>query len=528
MAAPWPQEATWSSNLQTHAFELTKHLQGVAKYADQNDGLKPQQVARVWQSIYSVLAKVRTAPDLTSINQQIESLRTETDSNLKRMDKAVRHIQEDMKAAKEDLQAGITAGREAKTAAIESIDVGKAVLSIARDIKNKGPQQSAPASYAAVAAQGAMSASIHSPQNARPPAQTQREIIVNIRNPETIQHIRDLDPRNLKAHVEKAIAQSGTISIKVMSVNQLQSGDLSVKTTTPNEMQILRQTAEDWIPRIGNGTSIRSQTYGVLIHSVYTKDIDMNRLEDTIASILAENKPFIPTAEIKYAGWLNRNAPTKAASTLLLEFTKPEDANKIIDEGLVWQGIFHDTERYERQCRLKQCFKCQKYGHIGTQCKAPPACGYCAQNHNSRDCPSRTNQDTPKKCVCCRGTHEAWSSHCPIRKDQLARTKSAYENRPRYHAVLEPPKPTIQGGNPITGMKRQRSTRDLTASQAGRATKQTNTGQATDTVDKENIPPTGRGRPRRLTQPTRKALETRDPNAAFTLESDDDMDTSQE
>lgn len=26
-------------------------------------------------------------------------------------------------------------------------------------------------------------------------------------------------------------------------------------------------------------------------------------------------------------------------------------------------------ERYERQCRLKQCFNCQKYGHIGTQCK---------------------------------------------------------------------------------------------------------------------------------------------------------------
>ncbi|KAK7189945.1 zinc knuckle [Paraphaeosphaeria sporulosa] len=30
------------------------------------------------------------------------------------------------------------------------------------------------------------------------------------------------------------------------------------------------------------------------------------------------------------------DTPTKAASSITIEFSKAEDANKIIDEGLVW------------------------------------------------------------------------------------------------------------------------------------------------------------------------------------------------
>jgi hypothetical protein len=107
-----------------------------------------------------------------------------------------------------------------------------------------------------------------------------------------------------------------------------------------------------------------------------TSAIDMVRFEETRGQILLDNKPFIVQVEIKYIGWLTRNAPTKAASSVIIEFSKLEDANKIIDEGLIWQGEVFQCERYERQC-----FKCQHYGHIGTQCKAIIACGYCAQQH---------------------------------------------------------------------------------------------------------------------------------------------------
>jgi hypothetical protein len=63
--------------------------------------------------------------------------------------------------------------------------------------------------------------------------------------------------------------------------------------------------------------------------------MDIDKLEETRDQILLDNKLFILLAEIKYIRWLTCNAPTKAASSVVIEFSKPEDANKIIDKGLI-------------------------------------------------------------------------------------------------------------------------------------------------------------------------------------------------
>lgn len=69
-----------------------------------------------------------------------------------------------------------------------------------------------------------------------------------------------------------------------------------------------------------------------------TSIIDIDRFKETRDQLLLDNKPFIPQAEIKYVRWLTRNAPMKAASSVIIEFSKAEDANKIINKGLIWQG----------------------------------------------------------------------------------------------------------------------------------------------------------------------------------------------
>ena len=90
----------------------------------------------------------------------------------------------------------------------EAAEVGKTAISIMREVKNKGilPAGGFPRSYAAVAASGKLAASIHNPQNAKNiPTQTQREVTVNVKDPSTIQILRAMNPRILKAHVERAI-----------------------------------------------------------------------------------------------------------------------------------------------------------------------------------------------------------------------------------------------------------------------------------------------------------------------------------
>jgi hypothetical protein len=419
----------------------------------------------------TLVLKTQHTPDLGTVRDALAVAQTEakttTEQTAQTLDQIKTELKNTVDAVQQiatSMQQSANTADEARATAKEATAVGKATLEMVREIKNKAqqqqPQPHGPVSYAATAARGLPLAGTYNTQSRRAPiVQTQREVIVNIRDPLTVQSPRAMNPRNLKAHVERAIEQSGNeniVSVKIVSSNQLKSGDLSVKAATSTEVEALRQFADDWVHRVGNRASIRITTYGIIAHSIRTSTMDMERFEETRDQLLLDNKPFIPQAEIKYIGWLTRNAPTKAFSSITIEFSKLEDANKIIDEGLIWQGEVFRCERYERQCRVKQCFKCQHYGHIGTQCKVTIACGYCAQEHESRDCPSKLDRNIPRKCAACRGEHEAWSYQCPTRKEERAKARAAYDVRPYYHPVAETPRSNIPLETPAATVRRSR------------------------------------------------------------------------
>jgi hypothetical protein len=78
--------------------------------------------------------------------------------------------------------------------------------------------------------------------------QTQREVVVTIRDPTTVLSLQAINPRNLNAHVERTIAQSrneNISGIKVLSSNQLRSSNLSIKTATSNKTEALKQFANN-------------------------------------------------------------------------------------------------------------------------------------------------------------------------------------------------------------------------------------------------------------------------------------------
>ncbi|KAM6506348.1 hypothetical protein FSOLCH5_013335 [Fusarium solani] len=107
-----------------------------------------------------------------------------------------------------------------------------------------------------------------------------------------------MNPRNLKAHVDRAIEQSGNEhiqKIKIASSNQLKSGDLSIKTTNTTDTAALKEFAEDWEHRLGQRASVRIPTYGVLAHGIRISSMHMEKFEDNTRSLLQENKPFIST-----------------------------------------------------------------------------------------------------------------------------------------------------------------------------------------------------------------------------------------
>ena len=67
-------------------------------------------------------------------------------------------------------------------------------------------------------------------------------------------------------------------------------------------------------------------------------------------------------------------------------------ANWIIRRGLVSNFAIHLAEYYSPESRLTQCFKCQGYGHVAPVCRKAETCGYCAFQHNTKDCDAITAQ----------------------------------------------------------------------------------------------------------------------------------------
>jgi hypothetical protein len=114
--------------------------------------------------------------------------------------------------------------------------------------------------------------------------------------------------------------------------------------------------ASDWVKVLGSQAEIAVPTYGVLMHHVRTNEIDLNNQKKLAERIKMENSNTIKDADITYVGWLTRSRAKKQTSSLVVEFTRPEDANKAIEEGLVMEAEIHACELYDRSCKLKQCF----------------------------------------------------------------------------------------------------------------------------------------------------------------------------
>ena len=556
MATPWPQQPTWPSTIREHAACISTYLHSVLKLVERTgDQTIPANIAiEMIRASLTYILKTQNIPDMTTIRDALNMAQTEAKTTANNLTQALSEIKNDLKNTTEivqqsaaNIQLNANTAEEARAAAKEATEVGKATMEITREIRNKKPQEQVnrPMTYAAAVASDITMASMYNTQSLKTPfAQTQREVILNIRDPLTVQSLRAMNPQNLKAHVERAIEQSkneNIAKVRVVSSNQLKSGDLSIKTTSSMEVEALRQFADVWAHRIGSGTSVQIPTYGVLVHGIRTSTMDMNNFEENKNQILHDNRPFIPRAEIRHIGWLTREASAKTATSITIEFTKPEDANKIIDEGLIWQGEVFQCERYERQCRMKQCYKCQRYGHIGPQCKAAITCGYCAQEHNTRDCPSKSGQDVPRKCAACRGAHEAWSRQCPTRKEEIAKAKSAYETRPRYHYVANTIGHTVQPETSDTTARRSRPNQTTTSaqttqttrnrSQSGREQNRNNDETANGQPDRDSQPTQGGGsqRPQRNIVRTRRGLRAgvsyRTRNTQNSQRTDVDSDT---
>jgi hypothetical protein len=142
----------------------------------------------------------------------------------------------------------------------------------------------------------------------------------------------------------------------------------------------------------------------------------------------AENLHILPEARITNVKYLT-GGPKKMTTSIVITFTKAEDANTAIRQGIIWKGGHFPAETYEPGARIKQCYNCQKYGHIASQCSGTKACQRCAKPHAIQDCPE-DKETGATKCGACRGDHTSLSEECPARRKEKERAMMARLRKP--------------------------------------------------------------------------------------------------
>jgi hypothetical protein len=289
----------------------------------------------------------------------------------------------------------------------------------------------------------AQATSKHLPHSQHPPLSLpkapgipkEHELIVKLHDSNPDLPIRRVTNEQIIDQVNEALigGPTGDPATKyVRAVKRLPSGDITLYTANRAHTDYLIKHRERWEKVISNKAKAHIPTYGILAHGIST-EINISDTHKLAEDIKWDN-PCLAEATITYIGWLKRDLDGKRASTLVIEFAKPQHADEMIRNGMFLnRGVFA-CEYYDRTCKLKQCFKCQQYGHIAPHCKAMEACNYCAGQHNSQECEERNKCPKPApKCAVCKGKHTAWSPICPDRRAALAKIETAKSLRPYTH-----------------------------------------------------------------------------------------------
>ncbi len=151
-----------------------------------------------------------------------------------------------------------------------------------------------------------------------------------------IDHLRSRSPTQFKERINNVIKASGNPTIypiQAISANQLKSEDVATHTSKPEQVDQLLAHADGWFKCLGTGAHAIVPTYGVIVHVMRTRIVDMSNSGLVGEKIGSEDVGTIPDASITYAGWLTKAAVTKTASSLVVEFSRAEDAKVAIERG---------------------------------------------------------------------------------------------------------------------------------------------------------------------------------------------------
>ena len=244
--------------------------------------------------------------------------------------------------------------------------------------------------------------------------------------------LKDTNEREYAATLQKTINESSTKSVTIRKVQKLSGKLLKIYCHNEDDAKQLREV--EWEKTIA-GVTLVAEEYGLVLDGVPIRIFDartasQNEMREIIQRT---NNINVHRVEPLTKNPQNPDAPTQSIKI----FTHVlKEANEAIEDGLLLERKNEETQekvgrrffakRYNPQYRIKQCFRCQAYGHKAETCTRTTTCGRCAQEHETRKCTAELN-----KCTNCSGEHPAWHYECPRRIKEHEKLRALMATAPK-------------------------------------------------------------------------------------------------
>jgi hypothetical protein len=116
----------------------------------------------------------------------------------------------------------------------------------------------------------------------------------------------------------------------------------------------------------------------------------------------------------------------KKLSSLIVKIYSVEQIDRLIKNDLLHEYTQIICELFVNNCRIKQCFNCQKYEHIDKICRYERRCFVCSESHNDFACKVSIDK---RKCVNCEDNHSVWFFQCKIRVTEKNRISDIWRTK---------------------------------------------------------------------------------------------------
>ena len=306
------------------------------------------------------------------------------------------------------------------------------------------------------------------PAEAKPvPKRLDREVMVSRQDCQPLRG-EAATPTSIRDKVNKEISE--TIAGEIVAARVLPSGDVVLTADRPDTAKNLRDKAE-WASVLGTKARVKRPRFTVLVKHVMKDAIECVDQEVAHQAIYAENRRLHGVVDFIHVGKSTRDAGRgKKTVSLIIDVATPQQANLLIEEGLILQSVIHEVEVFHRDCVVTRCYKCHGIGHTARVCTRQECCGYCASPGHRDDACGHRMKGGQAKCANCRGPHPAWVKSCRTREKASEIAKQAFLNRPRTFGTptTQPSRDSLRDVNggkwQVVEAKKKRRNSDSTSS----------------------------------------------------------------